>query len=246
MKSKLFFTCLLSLMAIGLCAQINYDIIFLKDGSIYRGHVSEYLPNDHVTMKLMDDRIITVQSEQIMKMTVGKDVVVRKRFDVKSKGYFHNSLLGLQFGNAGHYITTATFAYNTVNGYRINNHHMGLGLGIEHHIGNWYVPLYADYSFHFLKGRTSPVLGINGGFMLPLRNEFRGQNDYSKGNFIGGRVGVVAYSNPHFAILVNLTYRYINLNGSEYVNQPWWGEWQAVTGAAELHRVGLMLGFVIN
>ncbi len=246
MMSKLLLTLVLFLSAVCLRAQTDYDIIYLKDGTIYRGHVTEYRPGDHATIKLMDDRIVKVQSDRIMKMKVGKDEVIRKQFDIKEKGYFHNSLLGVQLGNGAYGSTPLTFAYNMVNGYRVRNHHMGLGLGVEKHVGNWYAPMYADYSFHFLKGRTSPVIGINGGFMLPINNEFRYENDYTNGSFIGGRVGFVAYSNPHFAFLMNLTYRYVNLSGSEYTIHSWWGEPQALRGAAELHRVGIMLGFVIN
>lgn len=232
-------------------AQTNFDIIYLKDGSIYRGHITEFIPNSRATIKLLDDRIIEVPADQIMQMTVGTDQVIRKQFDIKEKGYFHNSLLGINLGNGGDNTTPVTFAYNMVNGYRIKNHHLGLGLGVEKHVGNWYAPIYADYSFHFLKGRTSPVLGINGGFMVPMPNEFHDANDYTNGSFIGGRLGFVAYSNPHFALLVNLTYRYINFSGSEYMNFPRWGDslWPdsyILTGSAELHRVGIMLGFVIN
>lgn len=243
---KLLYTIVFCLSAAYLQAQADYDLIYLKDGSIYKGHIIEYVPTDRASIKLLDNRVIVVQTDQIMRMTVGRDIVIKKRIDLKQKGYYHNSLLGLQMGNSGYGYTPVTFAYNMVNGYRIKKHHLGVGLGIESHLGNWYAPVYADYSYHILKGRTSPMLGINGGFMAPMRNGFHLPRDYSKGSFIGGRIGFVAYSNPHFAFLLNITYRYIHLSGAEYTLHPLWNESYNVSGSASIHRVGIMMGFVIN
>lgn len=241
---KLLFALMLCFIGIGLYAQ--NDIVYLKNGTIYQGSIAEYIPDKHATIKLLDDRIVVVPAENIAHMSIGEDDIIKKKFDIKEKGYFHNSLLGPQWGKSENSTTQITFAYNMVNGYRIKNHHMGLGLGLEKHVGNWYVPIYADYSYHILKGHFSPVVGVNGGFMPPLRKDLQGEFGYSEGAFVGGRVGIVAYRNPHFAFLVNITYRHIFLDGSEYTRFPTWNEIHEVTGSAQLNRVGVMVGFVLN
>lgn len=245
---KLIFILFIFFTATLASAQEVYDIIFLKDGSFYKGSITEYIPEDHATIKLLDDRIIIVQAENILSLDVGDANIIKKNFDVKSKGYYNNTLLGPQFGNSQNNNTQISFAFNMVNGYKTNGHHAGVGLGLENHVGNWYVPIYADYSYHILKGSFSPMVGINGGFMVPLNNDSYGSNfnkyNYEKGGFIGGRIGFAAYKGPHFAFLLNLTYRYIHLSGASYASP--FADGYSFTGSADLHRVGFMIGFVIN
>ncbi len=245
--TKLLFTLLFWLSAVYLYGQNQYDIIYLKDGTIYKGNITAYIPDSSATIKLLDDRIIVVQAGNIRSMSMGREDIIKRKIDIKQKGYFHNSLVGPNLGTTSPYRSPeASFAYNMVNGYRIKNHHMGLGLGMERHTGNWHVPVYADYSYHILNGNISPVVGINGGLMLPLNESTGSEYDFTKGSFIGGRIGFVAYSNPHFAFLLNITYRYIHLSGAEYTRPISWDETYGVNGSAHLHRVGIMVGFVIN
>ncbi len=243
---KLLFALIFGFSAFVLHGQDGNDIIYLKDGTIYKGNITEYIPDKQATIKLLDDRIMIVKVDNIKRMSIGSDQIIRKNYELKNKGYFHNSLLGPQWGRGGYGRTHEGFVYNMVNGYRIKNHHMGLGLGMESHLGNWYAPVYADYSYHILKNHISPVVGVNGGFMLPLNNDTGSRYNYTEGSFVGGRIGVVAYSNPHFAFMFNITYRYIQLSGAEYPAFSPWGETYDVRGKAQLHRVGIMLGFVIN
>src|SRR5690606_43040 len=114
----------------------------------YKGNITEYLPETQATIKLLDGRIVSVKAAKISSLNVGETNIIKKNFDVKPKGYFHNTLLGPQFGSGHSGNTQITFAFNMVNGYKINGHHTGLGLGLENHAGSWYAPVYADYSFH--------------------------------------------------------------------------------------------------
>lgn len=245
---KQLFALFLLFIATLVSAQEVYDIIYLKDGSFYKGNITEYIPTDHATIKLLDGRIIVVESQNILSLNVGDTNIIKKNFDIKSKGYFNNTLAGPQFGSSQYNNTQISFAFNTVNGYKINGHHAGIGLGLENHVGNWYAPIYADYSYHILKGSFSPMVGINGGFLVPLQSgEYGGgysRYNYQKGGFIGGRIGFAAYTGPHFAFLLNLTYRYIHFSDATYTS-PWDYQY-SFTGSADLHRVGVMVGFVIN
>ncbi len=242
---------LLCIGTISLRAQEVYDIISLKDGSFYKGNVTEYIPEDHATIKLLDGRILTVIAANISSMNIADNEVIKKDFEIKSKGYFHNSLVGPQFGRSEYGDLQPTFAYDMINGYKINGHHPGIGLGMEKYAGNWYIPIYADYSYQILNKRFSPIVGVNGGFMIPLSttnvdNWYYNYN-YDKGSFLGGRIGLVVYNNLHFAFQLNLTYRYVHLDGAEYgYGFSLFEGGTSFTGSADLHRLGVMLGFLIN
>ena len=143
---KLAFTLFLFFVTGLISAQEAYDVIHLKDGSFYKGNITEYNPDNHATIILLDGRVITVKDENISSLNVVKSMSVRKNFDVKSKGYYHNSLVGPQFFSNHDGYTQFTFAYNMVNGYMLNGHNLGLGLGLENHINRWYAPVYAENS----------------------------------------------------------------------------------------------------
>ncbi len=246
---KTILTILLIFSAILIQAQEDSDILYLKDGTIYQGKVVEYIPDSLALLKLIDGRIITVAAESISGLIIGKTTIIKKKLDLKSRGYFNNTLIGPQFGKNEYGNTQAYFSASTINGYKIKGHHMGVGLGFENHASAWYSPLYADYSYHFLEGNITPLIGVNGGFMIPLGlNQYWGNSryDYQNGGFIGGRLGFAAYSGKHFAFLLNLTYRYIMLRDAEYSEFNPFGNPIQFSGSADLHRVGIMVGFVIN
>lgn len=245
---KNLITIILLFSATVLSAQVGYGVLQLKNGTVYSGELIEYVPEKHAILKLPDDRIITVADAEIFSLSVGKNKVVKPRVDLKSKGYYNNTLLGPQFGQSQFNETQVTFAFNTVNGYKIDGHHAGVGLGLEKYTGNWYAPIYADYCYHILKGKFSPLVGVSGGFMVPARSdsERHDRYDYDKGGFIGGRIGFAAYNNEHFAFTLNVTYRYIHLSGSKYSGDFFFPNTTTYSGSADLHRVGVMIGFVIN
>lgn len=249
---KLLLTFLaISISACTLYAQDTYDVIHLKNGSFYKGNITEYIPEDHALIKLLDGRLVSIQTDDIQSMNVGEEKVLKKNFDIKERGYFNNTLLGPQFGNSRYGETQATFALNTVNGYKIKGHHPGIGLGLEKHACKWYAPIYAEYSYRFLKNSFRPLIGVNGGIMVPLRKdkyrESNSQYDYKNGVFAGARIGFAAYTGPHFGLLLNLTYRYIRLEDASYIPGYYYAYARPeFTGSAELHRIGVMVGILIN
>jgi|SRR5690554_278959 len=244
---KYLITFFLLFLSVSLSAQGETGVLQLKNGIVYSGDLIEYIPENHVAIKLPDGRIITVADPEIYSLSVGRKDIIKSRFLAKSEGYYNNTLLGPQLGQGSFNAIQTTFALTTVNGYKINGHHAGVGLGLEGHLGNWYAPIYADYSYHILKGKFSPLLGASGGFLVPFKSaaDRRSRYDYAKGSFVGGRIGIVAYSNPHFAFTFQVSYRYIHLSGAEYRDHIFPGS-TVYSGTADLHRVGVMIGFVIN
>ncbi len=230
-------------------AQDRFDQIYLKNGIFYKGNVAEYIPDDHAVIVLLDGRTLTIPADSIAGLLVGKDELIKKHYDIKSRGYFHYSLIGPQMGRSESGGIEPYLSFNTINGYKINGHHMGVGLGLENHVGKFYAPIYADYTYHFFKKDFRPMVGVNGGFLIPIddiRYADSYKYDYQKGQFLGFRFGFAAYGNEHFAFLLNITYKYTELDGAEYSSINFLGRNPAYQGSAALHRVGLMVGFLIN
>lgn len=222
------------------------DIVRLKDGTIYKGTITEYKPEKEVTIMLLDERIVAIGDAAIESMEVQGETVIKKHIDLKEKGYFNNTFLGFQFGRNDNRNTQAYFLLNSVNGYKSRNHHIGFGLGLESHAGNWYSPVYLDYSYQIFSPDMKPMIGINGGFMVPLRDNSGTRFGYTEGGFIGGRIGLMDYNTERFGFLLNFTFRYIFFRGAEFTDFNQNGETYQVTGSADLYRVGLTFGFIFN
>jgi len=125
-------------------AQNVNDILFLKDGTVYRGSVVEYVPNEKVVIKLHDDRILTISADQLYTVVIDGERVLNKQFELKESGFFNQTVAGLLIGrNTFDELLTSIQLY-MVNGWRLGQHHLGVGSGIENHLGEWYSPVYVE------------------------------------------------------------------------------------------------------
>jgi len=243
---KSLFFAIFGLVSMSLMAQEASDVIFLKDGSVYRGSLIEYKAEEEAIIKLLDDRTITIPYSEIYSMKVEDEKVIKKQFELKDKGFFNHTFGGLQWGR-NEFNDFQTFVMlHSVNGWRIDQHHPGLGLGIENHAGNWYLPIYADYSYHILDNHTNPIIGVNGGYMMPIGDTEGERYGYSGGYFLGGKIGLIAHSSKKVAFILYLSYRYIRLSGAEYTQFNGFDDFNSVEGEAELHRIGLSMGVAFN
>jgi hypothetical protein len=81
--------------------------------------------------------------------------------------------------------------------------------------------------------------------MMPLGDNLGDQYGYTRGYFLGGKVGLIAHSSARVAFILNLNYRYIHLSGAEYEVFEFSGQ-KLVEGMADLHRIGVSLGVAFN
>ena len=196
-------------------AQTNtQDVIFLKDGSIYRGQISGTTTDGSIKLLTSDNNLIVFNKAQIdsMKQEKAKGVTLSK-FTPKSKGYFNITNVGLMAGENG-----AGALFETVNGYRFCHLlEVGGGLGIEY-TNVVLMPLYLSVRSDLLKGKTTPFVHLDCGynFYVGSRNNYNYYyNDlslqkysYRGGLNASGGVGVKINTRSDCAFVISWAYKF--------------------------------------
>ena len=229
------------------CNAQQTDVVTLKDGSIYKGTISEYVPNGKLIMALVDGRSKELNSSDVKSLDEGAN----KAFVSKEKGFFHASSAGALIGS-GVYQNDVNFQYNMVNGYKWKNFYVGLGTGIETARQLLLTPFYGDLLYQFSKEKTSPFVSVQLGRTVNFAHKETVQNYYAdnfkSGNMAGLSFGLKNNFNSQLALIVSAGYRYYDLEG-DYDNQ-WWDGQEWLTYPVEtntyLHRFNLKLGLLFN
>lgn len=199
------------------------DVIYLKDGSIYKGTIIETVPNVSYKIESRDGNVFAVKIDEVEKIT--KEEIERKNrsgygwghhrwrndsipFKTRTKGYFNEVQVLIENVQGG---------VRMVNGYKFNRFaYLGIGIGIDRVFSNpfnpringlekkelagIYLPLYL---FHAgdgpSKGRFTPFYAIEAGYAMAFKGF--GDNERNVDDF-GNRLkgGVMAGAGLGFKI----------------------------------------------
>src|SRR5690625_3367063 len=179
---KYFFLLILILGASTVFAQSNYeDVIYLKNGSIIRGIITEQLPNESISLEISNGSIFVyrmesdeiINREAIQGRSRDRDTA-RRDVDFES-GSEVSVELGYEIG-VGDWGLNRT-KMDIINGYRINPYiflGMGTGWRYYHEIEDALVPLFLNFRVNFIQSQMSPFLGLSTGYSLNASNNFKG------------------------------------------------------------------------
>ncbi len=158
---------LLSLMAIvGSNAQ---NIVKLKNGSIIRGELIEYVPNERISIRTQDGSIFVYSDDDVVSLTQEsqdglntKKIVNYKDKYLAPSGY--RGFIDINPFNA----TKQGYAFNikTTHGYQINHKFFvggGMGMNVDYTFGHVIVPIYAAFKGNVGEGAVQFTYGVNVG-----------------------------------------------------------------------------------
>lgn len=186
------------------------DVVYMKDGSIYRGQIQEIIPNQAVKIELLGGSVIALQMNDVTKITkeakvqqqVGfdrqpdaykayKSDTTRKQFTFRKKGYFFQSQLLFENLQGG---------LRIINGYKFGRFgYLGIGVGVDfllkdnfviHNSGNGYadltgvyLPLFLYHQGDILKKKITPFYTVEAGVAVsPGGFPFVGEDIYGGGD----------------------------------------------------------------
>lgn len=199
------------------------DVIYLKDGSIYKGMIIETVPNVSYKIESRDGNVFAVKIDEVEKITKEKaGRMPRERhgwghhrwkndsiaYKTRTKGYFNEIQVLIENVQGG---------VRMVNGYKFNRFsYLGIGVGIDRVFSNpfnpringlekkelagVYLPLYL---FHAgdgpSKGRFTPFYAVEAGYAMAFKGF--GDNERNVDDF-GNRLkgGVIAGAGLGFKI----------------------------------------------
>lgn len=170
------------------------DVVYLKNGSIYRGAIIEQIPNESLKVQIMGGSIIAVQMVNVDKITKEAPFSaqptinavqpekpqqverVKTPFEPRKKGYFFQGHVLMELMQGG---------IRVVNGYKFGQFaHLGIGVGFDalgatplnqavnglyaSDLAGVYLPIYLYYAGDILSSRVTPFYAIEAGYTHPL------------------------------------------------------------------------------
>lgn len=186
------------------------DVVYMKDGSIYRGQIQEIVPNQALKIELLGGSIIALQMNDVTKITKEPKVqqtlgferkpdnskaynvdTTRRQYTFRKKGYFFQSQLLFENLQGG---------VRIINGYKFGRFgYLGIGVGVDFllqdnfligYSGNpygklqgVYLPLFLYHQGDILKKRITPFYAIEAGVAVsPGGFPFIGEDIYGNGS----------------------------------------------------------------
>jgi hypothetical protein len=151
------------------------EVVYLKNGSIVKGIITEWVPNESISIQTADNSIFVFKINEIEKVkreiTPTDDKKAMAKSPVKVSAYESNIALG--YGTASGKYGLEVVCFNWVYGKNIHKKHfVGVGTGIRHfdQIDMTMVPILVDWRYRIDEGDISPYIRLSTGYSLNVSN----------------------------------------------------------------------------
>lgn len=248
MKTKIFLSALFILLAQFLFAQQQMqDVVYLKNGSVIRGFISEFIPDSSVTIKTEGQSVFVFEMSEVEKITREEQPVIKKERVpyIKEKGYFNETEFCVLLGDGASGFTTGE-SLLTVNGYQVNRFfRVGAGVGVARYnnYDNTFIPLFARVSGDMVKFRVTPIYFVDAGYGFLVGREETDSNIEELGSqgglLIHAGAGLKFYTATKASFTLAVGY---NLQKSSREYQYVWSEGYAYKETRAYQRITLGCG----
>lgn len=141
-------------------AQKNQDVIYLKDGSVYRGVLLLSQDTTKVKIEIIGGNIFVVDTKDILSQTKEPATTIRLKGPVTTQpnGWYNELSLGIPFGVDQWGWPTAGITLNYFLGYQYNSYlKTGIGTGLDYYgYEKTMLPLYLRITGDLTKKNTTP------------------------------------------------------------------------------------------
>lgn len=218
MKKALLIITMLMGISLYTFAQGYVDVVYLKNGSIIRGHVIEQTPNKDLKIKTYDGSIFVYEMSEVEKIKKEEKSFNRRSGRVSNKpelrGYKGFVDAGYTFANDDF----NSFGVSTTHGYQFNNYiFAGGGIGFQyfHEPDLKIVPIYGNFRVNFVKAKVAPFVDLKTGGTV---------GDYD-GFYNSISLGLRISLQKRTALNVMIGYTYQQLEESYYHYDSSWGDY---------------------
>lgn len=176
------------------------DVVYLKNGSIFRGQIEYYEVNKELKLRLNLERVIVFDAKNIKKIVQEatdeeqsqSELKQIKTYNFRERGTFFASHIGYIGGNNlfGNY--TDAFNIHALGGYQFNRFvSAGLGVGVDFYNVNLgsIIPVYAMTRGYLKKANVSPYYQLAAGYGFPIQNEDSFFDEASGGYYLSPELG---------------------------------------------------------
>jgi hypothetical protein len=175
------------------------DVIYLKNGSVFRGQIEAYEVGKTLKLRIDKDNLLVFESDQIKKVVQlameheATTAAPKKKYAFKEKGIYFAAQLGYIGGNDqfGNYVNG--FNIHIKSGYQF--HRLlgaGIGTGVDFYNVNigTIVPVYGEVRGYLSERNISPFYTLAAGVGVPIRDQNSAFNDGEMGIYLAPSVGL--------------------------------------------------------
>jgi len=190
------------------------DVVYLKDGGMVRGHITEYILDKHLIIQSLSGETYTFKPHEIDRrerevIKSGKNKELRE-IQIKDKGYYNVTQFGLLISSGSNSETSPRLT--TINGMRINRYvQVGLGASADFYYDFNLFPVFLDVRGDVLKGQITPQYYIQGGYALTgttVQNDWGWATKSKGGLMIGGGLGMKINTRSTVGFLLTVGYQH--------------------------------------
>lgn len=195
------------------------DVIYLKNGSVFRGNIAAYQPGEQVTieiagatplifkegeiLKIRQERLDAVKKQELQKPTVVQEEKPKdKNYEFKERGWYNATYFALGSGQSNGNVQFVVGLHN-ITGFMLKRQlGIGLGIGVDNYAvgtGEVVYPIFAEARGYFTPTYRSFYYSVAVGYGLAFKNDnnfvTRANGGYMFHPAIGVRFGASAESN---------------------------------------------------
>lgn len=170
------------------------DKIILKQGSIIVGSITDYNPEESITVELESGNVITLPADRIKRVVMHKgkaNNIISSSVPLLNERIYHDlqfSFLTNVDGTGYSLGYSALYQKNRIIAF-------GAGIGVDNYygaIGREIVPVYANARFNLMNGSNAPFVGLKMGYGFAFERE--------RQNITEAEGGLM--TNPYFGIRI--------------------------------------------
>jgi len=238
LKNKVLLTVVALLVAAGaLFAQEPYtDLIYLKNGSVFKSRIIDYRQGDTITVEIAGGHILKFADsdiEKIQQIVAGEPVppaeIREKKTRVSAENYrvkggYGFGSMGFHGQSGGVLGSSAAINLEAGGGYQFNRF-LGVGIGTGYDLfdperGESVIPLYADYRLYPFKRNLGPYFNLALGYGFALAEESFGITDAKGGILFHPAIGWRVPAGDRFFFTFDLGARFQNAEFTQ--ENQWW------------------------
>jgi hypothetical protein len=217
----------------------KYSEIYLKNGSIIQGKISENCPDSIIKIKDKCGNLMVYKYEEIQKIqndNVKPTYIESQPFQIGLKTGLY--AFGGSYDTGGGLLISGT--------YKVNDYFSaGIVSGIEY-FDIPVLPVAAEFQADIYKRKTTPYIYVNGGYGFKLISDEKNEEyivEYTGGIMFGTGVGIKKRFSSEFALTFSVGYRYQQRNEMRNYLYPSTWTYDYIR-LYKLNRTAIFVGFI--
>jgi len=179
------------------------DVVYLKNGSIFRGQIVFYEIGDELKLRITENNIMVIKAKNIKKIVqepTPEEKAAQLNTSEKAPSIYAFRENGLHFSTTIGYIGGNNQFGNYTDGFNVHfqsiyQHHRligtGIGVGVDFYNVNLgsILPVYGTVRGYLKEEKVSPYYQIAAGYGIPINNDSRGFTDSNGGYYFAPELG---------------------------------------------------------